>query len=326
MATQLGVALAFALLVGHWLYPEHWPWVVLTCYLVCSGNRGRGDVLHKSVLRLLGAGVGTAAATVLASAFPAGDRTAVVLIFLVLALATWLRDRSYGFWAAGVTAVLSLLNGYYGISGVDELVQRLGGVLVGAVIGVGVSWFLLPVRSGDVFRGRSALALAALSDHLAALRVDPETGAKPATATGAAFGRRVEELQQLRPTFALHHRTVARFARAVPPGPTSEPAPTAPPAHAVDAITALSEVRAALDAAPLAARPLSPATTRTLGALAKQVGVIRRRALPASPPPSPSDDVGLPALEPEAPLAAAVAAIRGLDTAFTRELWLKHGG
>jgi hypothetical protein len=85
-------------------------------------------------------------------------------------------------------------------------------------------------------------------------------------------------------------------------------------------------VRVALDAAPFAARPLSPATTRTLGALAKQVGVIRRRALAASSPPSPSDDVGLPALAPEAPLAAAVAAIRCLDTAFTRELWLKHGG
>jgi uncharacterized membrane protein YccC len=321
MAAQLGVALAMAFLAGHRLYPDHWPWVVLTCYLVCSGNRGRGDVVHKSVLRLIGASVGTVGATLLATAFPAGDRTAVVLIFVVLALASWLRDRSYGFWAAGVTAVLALLNGYYGISGVDELVQRLGGVLVGAVIGVGVSWFLLPVRSGDVFRSRSALALSALSDHLAALRVDPEAGPLAQTATGEVFALRVADLQQLRPTFALHHRTVARLAR-----PSTVVA--APPAHAVDAIAALAEVRAALESAPLAAGPLSPATARTLGALAKQVGVIRRRALPASPPGSapPPAEMTLPAVAPGAPLAATVAAVRGLDAVFTRELWLKHGG
>ena len=42
-------------------------------------------------------------------------------IFAVLAVATWLRPLSYAFWAAGITAVLALLNGYFGVRGSDVL-------------------------------------------------------------------------------------------------------------------------------------------------------------------------------------------------------------
>ncbi|MCW2524465.1 MAG: hypothetical protein JWO63_2800 [Frankiales bacterium] len=313
MAAQLGVALGLSFLVGHRLYPQHWPWVVLTCYLVCSGNRGRGDVLHKSVLRLAGAGAGTAVATLLAARFAAGDRTAVVLIFVVLALAVWLRARSYGFWAAGVTAVLALLNGFYGISGSNELVQRLGGVSIGALIGVSVSWWLLPVRSGDVFRSRAAGALAALSAHLAALRTDP--AAAPATAE--AFGHRVEELRQLLPAFALHRRTLGRSAGSDP----------AAPSHVVDVIAALSDVRSALSPPRMALAPASPAAGKTLGALASQVGLIRRRMSPSLDPSTAARAVSSPPVaSPEPALAAAALAIHRLDGVFTNELWRQHGG
>lgn len=166
MAVQLLVGLAASYAVGRWLFPDHWPWLVLSCYVVCSGNRGRGDVLHKGVLRLAGALVGTASATLLAGAFPAGDRTAIVLLFVVMALAQWLRPLSYAYWAGGVTAMLALLHGYFGIGGTGELGDRLLGVALGAVVAVAVSWCLLPVRSNDVFRRRWADALAALSELL----------------------------------------------------------------------------------------------------------------------------------------------------------------
>ena len=43
------------------MFGSHWIWVVLTAYIVCSGNRGRGDVVHKSAIRVIGAACGTLA-------------------------------------------------------------------------------------------------------------------------------------------------------------------------------------------------------------------------------------------------------------------------
>jgi uncharacterized membrane protein YccC len=63
MAIQLAVALTAAFLLGWLLFPEHAMWVVLTAFLVCSGNRGRGDVVHKSAL---GGDAGRAGAALLA--------------------------------------------------------------------------------------------------------------------------------------------------------------------------------------------------------------------------------------------------------------------
>ncbi len=317
MALQLGLALGLAFLVGHWLYPQHWSWLVVSCYLICSGNRGRGDVLHKGVLRLVGAGIGTASATLLAGAFGPGDPTAIVLIFVVLGVATWLRQRSYAFWAAGVTAMLALLNGYYGLSGAHELVQRLGGVALGALIGVAVSWFLFPVRSDDVFRRRVANSLAALSDYLAALRTEPDA----VGARADAFAHSVTQLEQLLPTFRFHQRTVFRLSRERPGDP-----------HAADVIRVLADLRAPLTDLHEAVCPDGPerALAVALGGLARQVGTIRRRMRPTTPAAEPATAVvnaGLVSADDAgAALSATVALLDRLDTAFTVELWRRHGG
>lgn len=168
MACQMAVALGAAFLFGHTVFHDHWPWTVLTAFIVCSGSRGRGDVLHKGVLRAAGAAVGTVVATTIAGAFPPGDRWSVVIIFTVLGLASWLREISYAFWAGSVTAALSLLYGYFGQSAPSLLETRLEAIVVGAAIGIAVSWFLLPVRTGGVLKRRLADALAALSAFLGA--------------------------------------------------------------------------------------------------------------------------------------------------------------
>ncbi len=146
MAAQMGVALGVAFLAGHLVLGEHWAWVVLTAFVVCSGNRGRGDVVRKSVLRIAGAAVGTAVATLLSGVFGPADPWQVVAIFVLLALGTWLRPLSYAYWAGSVTAALAFLYGYFGQSAPSLLVDRLGGILLGGVIGVAASWFVLPVR------------------------------------------------------------------------------------------------------------------------------------------------------------------------------------
>jgi hypothetical protein len=169
MALQMAVALASAFAVGRWLFGVHWSWLVITAFIVCSGNRGRADVVYKSALRIAGAGVGTIAATLLAGPLPAGDATSVIAIFVIIAIATWLRTFSYAFWAAGVTSVLALLYGYFGQSGTAVLPHRLEGIVIGAAIGIAASWLLLPIRTVDVLRRRIADALAALADLLTAI-------------------------------------------------------------------------------------------------------------------------------------------------------------
>lgn len=170
MALQMGVSLGGAFLAGHWLFPDHWTWAVLTAFIVCSGARGRADVLFKGVTRALGAAFGTAVASAIVGAFGPGDRWAIVLLFGVLALATWLRPLNYAYWAACVTAAFSLLYGYFGETTLDVLTQRLQAILVGAVLGITVSWLLAPVRTLDVVRRRIADALSVLTDVLRASR------------------------------------------------------------------------------------------------------------------------------------------------------------
>lgn len=166
MAAQMGAALALAFVAGHLWFSAHWPWGVLTAFIVCSGARGRGDVLYKGILRAFGAAIGTVVATWIAGSFPANDVRSVVIIFAVLGIAIWLRQASYAYWAGCVTAVLSLLYGYFGESAPSLLRTRLAEIAVGALLGIAASWLILPVRTGDVLRRRVADSLAALSNIL----------------------------------------------------------------------------------------------------------------------------------------------------------------
>jgi hypothetical protein len=200
MALQLGAALGAAFVVGRITWPDHWAWVVLTAFIVCSGARGRGDVLLKGILRVAGAAVGTAVAAGIAGTMgPRADVT-VVLMFLALAVATWLREYSYAYWAATITAVLSLLYGWFGQSPDGLLPTRLLGILVGAVLGIGASWLILPVRTGDVLRRRSADAVTAIGAVL---------GGDPAAMT--VFERSVLLLDQIAPPLRAQRLVLSRM-------------------------------------------------------------------------------------------------------------------
>ncbi|QNE35666.1 FUSC family protein [Leifsonia shinshuensis] len=192
MALQLASALSTAFVVGWLVFPAHSMWVVLTAYIVNAGNRGRGDVLHKSVLRVVGALGGSIVAVGLALAVPsAGGFAAVVVIFAALFVGTGLRAYSYAYWALTVTLVLTLLQDLFGVSPLLQggltgeagmLAERMAAIVVGALLGVAAAWFVLPVRSTDVLRRRLSELLVALT---AALAADAETQGDAATASSA---------------------------------------------------------------------------------------------------------------------------------------------
>jgi hypothetical protein len=262
MAVQMAVAVGAAFLSGHLLFPAHVPWVVVTAFLVNSGNRGRGDVLHKGVLRLLGALAGTAVATATAGFATPGNPWCIVGVFVALTLATWLRGFGYGFWAAGVTAALALLYGYYGESGVSLLTQRLAGILLGAVLGVAAAWFVLPVRSGSVLRRRRADALAALTDVLVTVRRDPAA----AGVSHARFVAASEALEQVRPVWRAH-RAVSRIGKR-----------TSVPADSLDAVLRCVPAATTLAAGAVAEPAVPAAASRAVGTVTVNLVSLRRAA------------------------------------------------
>jgi uncharacterized membrane protein YccC len=190
MALQMAVALALAFAVGHLGFGEHWPWVVLTAFIVHSGNRGRLEVAYKSLLRLAGAAAGCVAAALLAA--PADAHGSAALILLALFLGTWLRQLNYAWWALFVTVALALLQNYAGLPATSAMTLRLAAIAVGAAIGVATAWLVLPVRSTDVLRRRLADALAALGEAL-----DPAVERRDA----AAFVRALDDVESLAPAF-----------------------------------------------------------------------------------------------------------------------------
>ncbi len=170
MALQMALALAVAFVVGYGFFAERWAWIVLTAFIVGSGNRGRLDVAYKSVLRVLGAAAGSIAALVFGGQMAGHGGAAVGLMLAALFLGVWLRPLGYGWWALFITLALAVLQGFNGDAAAVQgvLWLRLEEIVIGALIAVAAAWFVLPVRSADVLRRRLADALAALAKALEA--------------------------------------------------------------------------------------------------------------------------------------------------------------
>jgi hypothetical protein len=307
MAAQMGAALALAFVAGHLWFTDHWPWVVLTAFIVCSGARGRADVLYKGVQRALGAAIGTIVATAIAGSFPADDVRSIVIIFAVLGIAIWLRQASYTYWAGCVTAMLSLLYGYFGESAPPLLHTRLEEIALGAVIGIAASWLVMPVRTDDVLRRRIADALAALSRILTS-GPDDELPTRQ-----LRFAERVRQLELIAKPLAAQ-RILAQ-ARIPVLGNRR-------PADALDAVRSLAapvrDLVAVLQAEPcLTADPgfvrLRSAVTANAGAVRRAIG--RRPGSPYRHLPPPRKRT--PGQQPVAAgLVRAAAALRAVDDAL----------
>lgn len=207
MAIQMAVALAASFTAGYVFFPQRWAWIVLTAFIVISGNRGRLDVAHKSVLRVLGAAAGTALALTFTLHAGSHDASTVVLILVAVFLGVWLRPLGYAWWALFATVALALLQGFAGTSTAAILWPRLEEIAIGAIIGLASAWFVLPVRSTMVLRRRIADALAAL-----AAAVDPAAPSRNAEDFSAA----IAAIEQLAPAFRASRLATRRFRPVQP--------------------------------------------------------------------------------------------------------------
>lgn len=164
MGLQMFVALTLAFLIGMTLFPEHWFWIVLTAFIVCSGTVGRGDAVYKGFMRLTGA-LGGACVAALAAYVVFPDPAAyAAAVFLVLFLGIWLRQLNYAWWAACATLIFALLQGNP-VEGIAPLLaMRLLCIVIGALCGIAAVWFVYPIRTEQLVRKQVAEALAALRD------------------------------------------------------------------------------------------------------------------------------------------------------------------
>ena len=202
LALQMTLSLALAFVIGREAFGPHWTWIVLTAFIVNSGNRGRGDVVYKAALRVCGAAVGTVVATLVGSLFPPRDNTAIVVILIVLVLGGWLRTFNYAYWAGSVTSVLSLLQGYFGEGHPGLIGERLLQIALGGVLAAAIAWLVLPIKSEAVVRRRVADCLEALTEILRAFLHDPAALDRH----HRAFTDQLLQLELIAPATAAHRR------------------------------------------------------------------------------------------------------------------------
>jgi len=212
MALQMLVALAASFAIGLTLLPAHWPWIVLTAFIVCSGAVGRGDALYKGLQRLAGAVGGTIVAALIPHVAMPTPAVAAAVIFAILFLGMWLRTVSYAYWAACATLLFALLQPPQSVAGLALFGSRLECILIGAMCAVLAAWFVYPIQTESIVRLRLATALAALSDLLGSRPADPDRRDKR-----ARFEHHARQLDRAAPPVVLHRRFVRPEDRAEHP-------------------------------------------------------------------------------------------------------------
>jgi hypothetical protein len=196
MALQMIVALAFAFGIGMTAFRMHWPWVVLSAFIVTSGAIGRADALYKALLRIGGAIFGTLVAESLRFVHIANSTEYAMVMFAVLFFGMWLRPINYAYWAACTTLLFGLVLDPQSGSSFSVFGIRVLCIVVGAVCGVAATWFVVPIRSSHVVKRRLADAMGDMRDVLSGEKRD--------------LHHHTNQLERIAPAWRLHRATLGQ--------------------------------------------------------------------------------------------------------------------
>jgi Fusaric acid resistance protein-like len=196
MALQMIVALSLAFAIGMTVFRMHWPWVVLSAFIVTSGAVGRGDALYKALLRIGGAIVGTFVAELLRFVHIGNSVEYAIVMFVVLFLGMWLRPINYAYWAASTTLLFGLILDPQSGTSFSVFGIRVICIVVGAACGVLATWFVVPIRSSQVVRRRLADAMGDMRDVLSGEARD--------------LHHHTEQLERIAPAWRLHRATLGQ--------------------------------------------------------------------------------------------------------------------
>jgi hypothetical protein len=196
MALQIVVALTLAFAIGMTAFRLHWPWVVLSAFIVTSGAIGRGDALYKGILRVGGALAGTAFAELLRFVPIGNSIEYTAIIFAVLFLGMWLRPINYAYWAACTTMLFALLLEPQADPTISLFGIRVVCIVIGAACGVLATWFVVPIRSSHVVKRRLADAMGDMRDVLKGETRD--------------LHHHANQLERIAPAWRLHRATLGQ--------------------------------------------------------------------------------------------------------------------
>lgn len=163
-AIQAALAGALAISGGELISPSRWYWAAITGFIVFTGTNSRGEVLVKGWQRVLGTFAGVVAGVFIATAVRGNRGVSIPLVLACIFLAFYFIRVSYALMIFWFTILLALLYGLLGSFTPHLLLVRLEETALGAVVGILVALWVLPMRTRTKVAEAGQAFLSALSD------------------------------------------------------------------------------------------------------------------------------------------------------------------
>jgi hypothetical protein len=179
ISTQLLATIALSLAVAQLVDPRHWYWAVLAGVIMLFGTTSAAASLSQGYRRMLGAVIGLPAGVLLAVLVHDNVILIGIVALVALFFMQYVAEVAYGGAVLFLAILLSVLFGQTSDDVFATLGPRLLLTLIGAVIGAGVGFAVLPTRSGAALRGHADAVMAEIESTLEAMsagaRVDVVT-------------------------------------------------------------------------------------------------------------------------------------------------------
>ncbi len=178
IATQLLAAVALSLTAAQFVDPRHWYWAVIAAVVMVFGWASAAASLSKGYRRVLGALAGLPVGVGLSLLVHDNLILVAVVALVAMFVQQYAAELAYGVSVFALTLLVTVLFGQTTDDVVETLPARLLLTGIGAVIGAGVGFAVLPARLGETLRRHS-------DDAMAQVQV---------TLAGMAAGARAEEV------------------------------------------------------------------------------------------------------------------------------------